>query len=126
MGVCDTWRDRGTDAPSRLADDQFYRALAATPRRRLLSVLLDGEERTVDELATVLAGWDATDSGGMATPEDHERVAVELVHAHLPLLDDAGLVAHDRDDDTVSLEGVEPAVDDLIRRSVEAERSARA
>ena len=56
--------------PPRLADDQFYRALAATHRRRLLYHLLDETEGTVAEIATVLGGWEATTGGTMHTPDD--------------------------------------------------------
>lgn len=111
------------DAPPRLADDQFYRALASTQRRRALSFLLEETESTVDELAAALAGWDAAASGTMATPDDHETIAIRLVHAHLPLLAEAGLVDYGPDRETVRIEPLDDGVADLIRRSVEAEES---
>ena len=109
------------EAPPRLADDSFYRALADRRRRRLLSVLLDQEQRTVEELATVITGWDTTDTGGMATPEDRDAVLTSLIHVHLPLLAAAGLIEYDRAQGRVQLESLEPAVDALITRSIEAE-----
>ena len=110
----------------RLSSDRFYRALASTQRRRLLSLLCDEREETVDELATVLTGWDATTTDTMATPADHERLTIELVHSHLPLLEESGLVTYDRERATVAIEPLEETVVELIHRSVDrgADRSS--
>lgn len=118
-------REPQPDVASDLSDDRLYRAFASTPRRRLLWILLEGGESTVDELATVLAGWDATDRGTMRTGEDRKRVVVELAHVHLPLLADVGLIAYDRDSGTVRIEPIDPLVRDLIRRSVGTGTPAR-
>ncbi|MFW6017729.1 MAG: DUF7344 domain-containing protein [Halapricum sp.] len=108
---------------SRLAEDRFYHALSSAHRRRLLYYLLDAEEATVEELATVLTGWDATETGTLSTPDDRTQHRLALVHIHLPLLDTAGLAAWDRESGTVRLESLEPPVRDIVRRSVESERS---
>lgn len=106
-----------------LQDDQLYRALASAQRRRLLYVLLVEQESAVGKLATVLAGWDATEAGGMATPEDRGQIRVALEHVHLPALAEFGLVTYDRDDGTVRVEPLDDAVFDLICQSVETERA---
>ncbi len=67
-------------------DDLSFRVLADARRRRLLYVLLEEGETTVDEMATLLAGWAAVDSGTMTTPTDRERIRVRLYHADLPML----------------------------------------
>jgi len=108
-----------------LADDQFYRALASTRRRRLLSFVIEHSDSTVDELATVLAGWETTETGTMATDEDHNRITLELVHSHLPLLEDLGLVEYDADTGVVRVDDVDAAVEDLITRSIEAEQMSQ-
>lgn len=113
------------DPPRSLSQDQFYRALAVTRRRRLLGHLLDEREQTVEELATVLTGWEATDEGTMATPADHRQLVTELVHVHLPLLDDAGLVSYDQSAATVEIEPLHPEVTALLRRSLDAESQSR-
>lgn len=120
-----TEREWQTGAPPGLSDDQLYRALASTRRRRLLYVLLAEEESTVDQIATVLTGWNATEIGGMATPDDRKEIFLELVHTHLPLLDKTGMVAHDRKSGTVRIEALDTAVVDLICRSVEVELPSR-
>ena len=104
-----------------LQDDQLYRALASAQRRRLLYVLLVEQESAVGKLATVLAGWDATEAGGMATPADREQILIALEHVHLPILAESGLVTYDRDDGTVRIEPLDDAVFDLICQSVETE-----
>lgn len=114
-----------SDATPGLSDDRLYRALASTRRRRLLYLLLDEEESTVDQIATVLTGWNATESGGMATPDDHEQIFLELLHTHLPVLDKIGMVAHDRESGTVRIGALDTAVVDLICQSVEVEPPSR-
>jgi DNA-binding transcriptional ArsR family regulator len=115
---------RGSEwgASELLSSDRFYRCLAAAERRRLLAFLLVHRESTVEELATVLAGWHATESGTMATRDDHERVVSRLHHRHLPLLVDAGLVTRGREDGTVAIEALDPAVAELVELSIETER----
>ncbi|MEF8785073.1 MAG: transcriptional regulator [Haloarculaceae archaeon] len=104
-----------------LADDRLYRSLAARPRRRLLYYLLDADEATVEELAEVLVGWEATESGGMATTAEYEQMLTALRHSHLPALEDANLVTYDPDDGTVTTGEMADGVRDLLERSIAAE-----
>lgn len=112
------------ETPDRLSDDQLYRALASTKRRRLLCVLLEEERNSVGDLATILTGWNATEEGTTNEPDDRNRIVVELIHTHLPLLDEIGLVTYDSEGGTVELEPLDPILTDLIQRSVEAEPSS--
>ncbi|WP_049981500.1 DUF7344 domain-containing protein [Halolamina rubra] len=114
-----TDESRGDAAPT--FEHQFYRAMASRERRRLLYVLLDGEERTVEEVATVLVGWDATESGTVGDPDDRNLVLLRLVHIHLPLLDDAGLVAYDDERGRVRAESLDEATREYIERGIDAE-----
>jgi hypothetical protein len=116
-------RERGREGGPRLSDDGLYDALASTVRRRLLYLLLIEEETTVDRIATVLVGWDTAGSGTMATPDDRERIVLELEHNHLPCLDDNGFIDYESEDGRVSVEPLADPVVDLIRRSIETERS---
>lgn len=117
-------RDRGDGdvKTPRLSDDDLYRALGSTRRRRVLYILLVEEESTVGKLATILAGWETTEAGGMASLADREQIHLALEHVHLPLLEGSGLIVHDRENDTVRLEPLDDAVIDLICQSVETER----
>lgn len=111
--------------PPRLAEDEFYRALASSHRRRLLSYLLEHEESTVAELASVLSGWEATVTGTMYTSGDRSAIGLRLRHSHLPRLAESGLIAYDSDSDDVRLEALRPRVTRVIRQSVGAERGRR-
>lgn len=102
-------------------DDEIYRALGSRERRRLLHLLLDEEERTVEELATLLLGWDVTASGTVGDPDDRLRTILRLEHVHLPILDEIGLVSYDPDRGTVRAEQLDAATVELIERGVDTE-----
>ena len=80
--------DSDTDYPP---PDDLFKALASDTRRRLLASLPAESTMTLDELTDVLVGWQST-SEGPAGPDEWAKVKIELVHAHLPLLSDVGLV----------------------------------
>ena len=102
-------------------DDEIYRALGSRERRRLLHLLLDEEERTVEELATLLLGWDVTVSETVGDPDDRLRPILRLEHVHLPILDEIGLVSYDPDRGTVRAEQLDAATVELIERGVDTE-----
>lgn len=113
--------ERGRDElSSRLADDEFWGALAGQPRRRVLTYLLDVGEAPVAELAEVLGGWEASE-GTAVPPERYERFRIALVHSHLPRLDEADLVDYDRENRLVAPTDLEEPVRKLILDSVAAE-----
>ncbi|WP_336025420.1 DUF7344 domain-containing protein [Halobellus salinisoli] len=114
---------RPTDSLAQLSDDRLYQALASETRRRLLFFLLDEKESTVETVATVLAGWDADETGSMSTASDRERILIELSHNHLPRLEAAGLVSHDRGEGEIRVESIDPLLAALISKSVDSEQS---
>ncbi|USZ73326.1 DUF7344 domain-containing protein [Natronosalvus halobius] len=111
--------DRVETAPL-LASNSFYRALSERPRRRVLYYLLERDECSVDELADVLAGWETT-TETMVAPDRRHQHELSLVHSHLPLLSEAGLVAYDSESGEVSLATVPEPAKALVRRAIEAE-----
>jgi len=111
------------DFPPQLSDDQFYRALSSYHRRCVLSYLLEENETTVDELATVLCGWETTTTGTMQTSTDHSKIYVALVHVHLPKLVDAGLIEYEPNTGSVQINPLHPQVADIIRQSVGVRQS---
>lgn len=113
------------EPPPRFADDRFFRALASRRRRRALRYLLEENDTTVEEIATVLSGWEATTTATMQTPADRSEIRIDLTHNHLPRLADAGLVEYDRDTGSVRLASLHPQVAALIRRSARAGRAGR-
>ncbi|MFC6954607.1 DUF7344 domain-containing protein [Halorubellus litoreus] len=112
--------DAGPSSPNDLSRDDVHRVLASTCRRRLVTLLFDDRSRTRDELATILAGWEATGNRPMATATDRARIEVELHHHHLPLLDDLGVVSYDPTSGRVVLE----ALTDETKATIERERDS--
>jgi len=110
-------RATGLEFPSGDSDidypppDELFKALASSKRRRLLAALPAQSPMTLDELTDVLVGWQST-GDGPAGPDEWAKVKIELVHAHLPLLVDAGLVSCE-DEEIASTEYPEP-VEELV------------
>lgn len=101
-------------------EERTNRALASTVRRRVLHLLLADERAwALPELATVLAGWDATTKGGMRTPDDRRTIEIALHHEHLPHLDDAGLASYDPVAGTVEPRPVPDGVERVVRAAVD-------
>ncbi len=104
------------EVPAQFDDDEFYRALAAQPRRRVLAHLLGREQCSVEELADVLCGWESEE--GMVSPERHREVRIALVHSHLPRLEAAGLVSYDPEAERVTTVSLPGSVERLFQYSV--------
>mgnify|MGYP000377401670 CR=1 FL=1 len=113
--------DRSTrlEKPQQLSNDKIYQGLASTRRRRLLYVLREETECTVDDLAEILTEWE--DANGNPSPDDHKKVRIKLVHSDLPLLADAELIAYDRENQLVRAEPLHPLFEAVISRSIDAE-----
>lgn len=111
--------DRSADLDSSFADtdgdlpppDDLFRALANSKRRRLLSVLSTESPVSLEELTDILVGWECTVDGPVG-PDERAQVKIELVHAHLPLLKDAGLVVVE--DETVRRADLSDPVEAVI------------
>lgn len=112
--------DAGRGTPPGLADDRLYRALASRPRRRLLYYLLDSAEASVEELAEMLLGWEA--SGERTQAQQYDRTIISLRHTHLPALADAGLLAYDPSTATATIRKLDDNVVELVERSIAAEK----
>lgn len=109
------------DSPPRLSEDQLYQVLTSNHRQRILYYLLEEQNSTVENLATVLSGWEATRTGTMQTPADRSELLVQLIHNHLPQLADMGLVDYEPHTGSVQIEPLHPQVADIIRQSGRAE-----
>lgn len=109
------------DSAPRLAEDQLYQALTSHQRRRILYYLLEEQDSTVEELATVLSGWEATTTGMMQRPADRSKLFLQLVHHHVPRLADVGLIDYEPHTGSVQLASLHPQIADIIRQSGQAE-----
>lgn len=81
---------------------RVFQALRNRRRRYVLYYLRDREQAQLDDLAIQLAAWEQDISPDEVSSEDIENVATNLVHTHLPKLEDYGLVDYDRRTETVT------------------------
>lgn len=105
------------DAPAALEPDEVFRVLQSGQRRRVVRHLLEYVEEPVhvDALATAIARAEHDDPAAGLDSAARERVAISLDHSHLPKLEAAGVVDHDRSRDRVTatpaIEALEPFVE---------------
>lgn len=77
-------------------------ALAHQRRRYVLYYLHDHERTQTDDLAVQVAAWEQDIPITDVPAEEAEQVKMNLVHSHLPKLEDHGLVEYDQRSDAVS------------------------
>lgn len=88
-----------TRATTTISTDTALQVLADRQRRMVLRSLIEADgTATVDRLARGLEG-DASSRAGRDAPRDRHRL--QLHHAHLPKLQEAGLVEYEPGDETV-------------------------
>lgn len=112
--------------------DAAFRVLADRRRRYVLYHLRDVDRTTtLDALTEAVARWERTVGDASA---DAERIAISLVHNHLPKLEENGAVEYDpRQGDVVAAERFDELVsllelvDDVDRdgATTDAEQSSR-
>ena len=86
--------------------DGLCSALADSRRRTVLAVLANQyHPLSTETLARDVAAREESTTEREVSQERVEAVLTSLVHVHLPLLNDTGLVGYDAETDTVSYEG---------------------
>lgn len=95
--------------------DASLRLVSDRQRRRILRRLRDDPTGTTT-LEDLLD--DLSDGGAAPTadPPDRDRLSIQLIHSHLPKLNDHGVIDYDRDDEVIRYrpdEGVETVLDAL-------------
>lgn len=83
--------------------DDVVASLASSRRRTVLAVLEDREEPI--EREDLAAAVDRREADADSPSTDVDSLLASLHHAHLPQLDEAGLVTYDADGGTVAYEG---------------------
>lgn len=114
-----------TDWESVPSSDRLYRALTDQDRRRALYCLLEYEEQSIDEMTDILAGWELFQNGVVGN-EAWEQTRTQLVHVHLPMLEDCGLIEYDADSGDAQIKTLPDPVRDLIRFTQKYDRSLMA
>lgn len=87
---------------SLLERDDLFAALADRRRRYLLYTLIEDGGRSIGEIARRIAAWENDVPASAVGDEEAERVYASLYHAHVPKLEDFGIVGFDRRDETVA------------------------
>ena len=84
--------------------DEIYTLLSNRRRRNVIHSLLDdGPESNIGELATLLAAWENGCSADEVTSKQRKRVYTALRQTHLPKLAEAGVLEYDEDRGSVEL-----------------------
>jgi uncharacterized membrane protein len=100
--------ERTTGELENVSQEVVFEMLSNERRRYVVHYLLDtGEEAELRDLARTVAAWENDKAPDEITSQERKRVYNALQQAHLPRMNDAGLVAFDASRGTVS------AADDL-------------
>lgn len=75
---------------------EFLQVLANQRRRYALYFLRDEERSTLDELAKLIAAQEHETSPEEVDEQAYRNVRIDLYHAHLPKLEETGVIAYDR------------------------------
>lgn len=95
--------EKGTDSlPDGLDRDTVFDVLASERRRRALALVDRHGGMDYQTLAEHLAAIESGSPVGRVPEDAHNRVRVALYQSHLPKLDDAGVLIHDRETGHVS------------------------
>lgn len=113
---------KAENIPIQFCDDEFYRALASSTRRRILFHLIETTQTTIEELATFLTGWELSTIKTLQQSGEHNDVLINLHHHHLPRLANAGLIEYQSEDGSVTLRSLHPQVKEIIRHSIVIEQ----
>lgn len=89
----------------RIESDSLFNALANQRRRYILSILCDHHHQPIalPDLAEEVATREKDTKITEIPPEQVKTVYMTLYHAHIPMLEDAGIVKYNQDRDTVSM-----------------------
>lgn len=114
----ENWDESILDGPSTHADeqslDEILSLLSHQYVRYTLIYLSDHPTTTLDQLADVLTGLEAMETGTIAQTTDRERIRLRLYHSDLPRLDAAGYIDFDTETQTVTTVSIPPVVQSLL------------
>ncbi|WP_137283473.1 DUF7344 domain-containing protein [Halorussus salinisoli] len=95
-------RDGPTDEPGDFSQEVVFEMLSNQRRRYVVHYLLDAEEESeLRDLSRKIAAWENDKRPDEITSQERRRVYNALQQAHLPKMDDAGLVEFDASRGTV-------------------------
>jgi len=118
MGVDEEDRQPDADDPLEDVPQGTISVLTDVRRRYVLYYLRERDGADLTTLARVVSGWIGAESDDeLTTSADHDRLELELHHTHLPVLDDAGLLAYDTQTNYASARPLPDPLSDLLDRT---------
>ncbi|WP_238709596.1 DUF7344 domain-containing protein [Natronorubrum halophilum] len=78
-----------------LSLDSMYGILSEPRRRYVLYYFLDNDHANIEELSLQIVAWERHVSVDGVSEEQTQRLTSSLIHTHIPLLADHGLVDYD-------------------------------
>lgn len=105
---CPRMADGGTDISTSIA------ALANERRRFVLYYLRDEGEVGLEDVTEHVAAWELDTSPDALSDVTRRNVRVDLHHAQLPKLEDAGIIRYDRRHRSLSLRDPPAFVEDVL------------
>lgn len=126
--MTDSSSDSGDHPGVRVVEDggrslltRIFGALSHPRRRYVVYYLRDKDEATVAELARVVVAWERGIPREDATEDALEPVKTDLVHTHLPKLEDFRVVEYDPRSETVCYTHRPKVLDDVVDLAVTIE-----
>ncbi|WP_265112005.1 DUF7344 domain-containing protein [Halosolutus halophilus] len=105
--------------------DLIFDMLSNRRRRQVLYDLNDRPDgvATIDELADTVAAREHGSGGTDLDADEHRtQIRTELQHVHLPKLEDAGIIEHDRRSETVRY-WTQPSLEEWLEHAQHKERA---
>lgn len=116
-------REESTEAlPDGIASDDFFAALTHPRRQRLLSVLCtENPSLSLTTVADLIATQERGLGAANRTNDGTKQVRSSLIHRHLPVLEETGLIEYDDEAETVHLAVPEAECTSLLSTLTEEE-----
>ncbi|MDG5760820.1 hypothetical protein QA600_15900 [Natronococcus sp. A-GB1] len=104
--------------------DESLSLLSSRRRRDVLYCLSETEVASIESLATSIAAREVSVPAERVSPDDRERLLIDLYHTHLPKLADRGLIEYDQRSGTVRWSTVGDELETLLERCYELEAAS--
>ena len=123
-----TTADSGVELPAvgeqRSSVDESLSLLSNRRRRDVLYCLSETKVASIESLATAIVAREVSVPAERVSPDDRERLLIDLYHTHLPKLADRGLIEYDQRSGTVRWSTVSDELETLLERCYELEAAS--
>lgn len=102
---------------------EFVTALANERRRYVLYYLRDVESAEFDDVVERVATWETGSAPEALDERTRNTIRIDLQHAQLPKLEEAGLIGHDRRHGSVCFQHLSDSLEQLLEYCATVELS---